>query len=157
MSLSKWKVAKSVTIKRLRKSEIWNFVEVSNFFACGFSPQMKEIFWSACFRCVYKSGQSPQMSMHGKVFGCKYSSKDLAKMNFKCNSKVADFQMWDKVLPDEQLEKVKFHSVSMAIRAQWESRCPHILNNIIYGQMYSYVKLNFKAGLFSSTFLFGRI
>ena len=45
----------------------------------------------------------------------------------------------------------------LTTRAQWESGWPHILNNIISGCMYSYVKLNFKAGLFSSTFWFERI
>ena len=54
----------------------------------------------------------------------------------------------------------KWKWVPMAVlptRAQWESGWPHILNIIISGCMYSYVKLNFKAGLFSSTFWFERI
>ena len=36
-------------------------------------------------RCVYKTGNCPMMSMHGKV---------------------ADFQIWDEALTDEQLLKV---------------------------------------------------
>ena len=38
-----------------------------------------------CWRCVHKTGTTPMMSTHGKV---------------------TDFQMWDEVLPDEQLLKV---------------------------------------------------
>ena len=38
------------------------------------------------------------------------------------------------------------------IHCMWESRWPHILNDILSGQMYSYVKSNFKAGFFLQLF-----
>ena len=37
-------------------------------------------------RCVYKGGNTPMMSVHGKV---------------------TDFQLWDKVLSDEELIQVR--------------------------------------------------
>ena len=53
--------------------------------------------WS---RCVYKTGNTPMMSMHGKV---------------------ADFQIWDQALPDEQLLKVTFWNLSISNKhfARW--------------------------------------
>ena len=38
------------------------------------------------FRCVYKGGNTPMISVHGKV---------------------TDFQLWDKVLSDEELIQVR--------------------------------------------------
>ena len=72
----------------------------------------------AC-RCVYKTGNTPMMSMHGKVIA------DINHSNFSfspiiiniivilkqsndagTSHKVADFQIWDSALTDDQLLKV---------------------------------------------------
>ena len=45
-------------------------------------------------RCVHKTGATPMMSTHGKV---------------------TDFQMWDEILPDEQLLKVKTETNTFSI------------------------------------------
>ena len=78
---------------------------------------MSEIYYNIfepdCFRCVYKAGQSSQMSMHGKVFISLFLNRfGICSINYILRSepiltaKVTDFQMWDKVLPDNLLIKV---------------------------------------------------
>ena len=51
-------------------------------------------FNRSSWRCVHKTGATPMMSTHGKV---------------------TDFQMWDHVLPDEQLLKVKTGTGSCSV------------------------------------------
>ena len=51
---------------------------------------------SSSWRCVHKTGATPMMSAHGKV---------------------TDFQMWDHILPDEQLLKVKLETSTCSIHS----------------------------------------